>query len=1247
MFIDSFQEKIWKDKYQYGNESYEQFCDRIAGNIFDENELYYRGELKKQLMEFKVLFGGRINSNIGISEEGLTLFNCYIASTRNKDIDSLEGILDLAKEFALTLKSEGGIGFCANFLRPTRTLIRKIGVTTPGAIKFLEIFDKVSEVITAGSVATDESFQGLPFKKSIRKGATMVTMSICHPDIEDFIVAKAVPNKLTKMNMSVLVTDAFMYSLENDLDWDLWFPDINFERYEDEWDGSFEKWAEKGYPSVVYKTVRARDLWDLLMKNSWSRNEPGVLFVDIMRKYNNLHYLKDCEVNATNPCAEVFASTGVVEYEGEVIKVGDVCDLGSVNVVKFYDMDTRKFDYEGFSESTRLMARALDNVIDVSRYPLKQYEDAAKLRRKIGVGLTGIGSLLMMMDVRYGSEESLVFIEKMLKVFMNSLYKESAIMAKEKGPFAVYSDKMLSAGYVSLGILDEEVIELIKKNGLRNCALSAVAPNGCLVDGTIVSTTHGCFGINNFKAMNTTESVGVATDFDKSYFGAWYDMGYENTIKITTHHGYSIEGTPSHKIRVVTEGGGYAWRELKNVGENDVVVMKKDFIFNKKCWLRSCLSELLGVYMADGWHCGNRLYFQVHTSEVEHVRTLIDKCFKNKFSRIIERKRDDDNSTRIEVNSKKIRDWFEKYNCIKDGAENAFVPDIVMSSGKDSIVSFIRGYFFGDGGFNKSKQNIKFTSISDVLISQLQTLLLGIGVVSHKYVEEVAGDSINILGKDTTHNFNTNRLELSVYNSRKLCDMMSVEYEVIDTKYEGRNFEPVLLSPFEAVLFGDSSFLKFYNSFGILCVTDCSYRKKVTEENYNWFIKGDMFLDYVCKVEGSTQKRHVQDISVTNSSHTYVANGFITHNTLSILAGNVSGGIEPVFSKEFYRWNRVEGSKVDFKYPNVHKGEWFETDYFKETIINGEKVLMSSDGKFRVDVNSGLCEKVLIQDYGYKLAKEHGFENTQGATELSVEEHLKVLGLYNKYIDLSVSKTVNIPQEFSLEEFKKVYSELYKYGVKGCTTYRAGTSVAVLETTKKDQEKTIRAQQKEFLASFKGQENGDVVVKDVKLPEEYPAKGFILKADGNRKWYLHVAFKDKACTKPFAIFVNTNNREDNVVTFNALEKMEEIALSKGLEKDLIEETKRKYAYQKNPVKICRMLGLLLRHNISVFTIVKGFDELEDVTAGTFVFRMKKFLSQFVGDHEVCGMPCPECGEKAIIFKEGCFMCNQCGHSKCG
>ena len=685
----------------------------------------------------------------------------------------------------------------------------------------------------------------MPSKKSIRKGATMVTMSINHPDIEEFITAKSVPNKLTKMNMSVLVSDAFMYAVEKDYDWDLWFPDINYKKYDAEWDGNFENWAEKGYPFIIYKTLPARELWALLLKNTYNRNEPGILFIDNVRKDDNLCYIPGGSITATNPCGEVPGNTGVIEFEGKYLELGDICNLGSINLARFYDMKTEEFNVAEMNAAVEIMVEALDNIIEISNYPLEMYENAAKLKRKIGLGVAGVGSLLMMMNVRYGSDESVEILENILGEVMNTAYKTSALLAKKKGPFPLYNEEMLNSGYVAnSGVLTEDTKALIKEHGLRNSALAAIAPNG----------------------------------------------------------------------------------------------------------------------------------------------------------------------------------------------------------------------------------------------------------------------------------------------------------------------------------------------------------------------------------------------------------------TLSILAGNISGGLEPVFALQYDRWNRVEGKKVKFKYPSIHKGEWFETDYFKEDSIADEKILLSTDGEYRVDKNNGLCKRVTIRDFGYAATKDTDNTEFATATELSVEEHLKVLRVFAKYIDQSCSKTINLPEETTFEEFKSLYGQIHDYGIKGCTTYREGTSVAILETTKKKKAKSVKKQQKEFLAAFKGQENGDIIAQDVKLPEEYPAKGYILQSEG-KKWYVHVAFKDKACTKPFAIFVNTNNREDNVVTFDALEMMEDLAKAKGLSEDRIEEVKRKYAYQKNPVKIARMLGFLLRHNIDMYTIVKGLDEL-DAGVGSFVYRIKKFLAQFVTNIEDNPMLCPECGEISIVFKEGCFGCTNCDYTKC-
>lgn len=1233
-FTDDFQKHIWATKYRSNNESFDDFCKRVAYNIFEEGE--DRDKLYKGIKGFKQLMGGRINSNIGLPEEGLTLTNCFILPT-NDNPDSLASIMDTLKDFVLTLKSEGGIGFCADFFRPANTLIKGAGVTTPGAVKFLEGFDRMSDIITAGGVDKNNSFQGVPTKNSIRKGAMMITMSINHPDIEDFIIAKSMPNKLTRCNMSVLVSDKFIKTVEEDGDWDLWFPDIRSKEYE-QWNGDMIKWEALDYPKVVYKTVKARDLWELLLKNCFNRNEPGILFIDNMRKMDNLAYLNECSITCTNPCGEIPSSTGKINNE----LVGDICNLGSINLTKFYNIDTRKFDVEDFLNSAELMVKALDRIIDISKYPLPLYERGAKLKRKVGVGLMGIGSLAMMMNMRYGSQEHLYFLEDLLSKYINKLYQTSALLAKEYGPFAVYDPDLIDIGFVAnSGVLWAETIDLIKKYGLRNSALSAIAPNGCLVDDTLIPTSEGCVKINNFGDISNSSPISLTNDINTTRFKAWYDMGYDKTIKVTTKKGFYIEGTPQHKIRTIKSGGKYEWKELKDINTNDIVVLKKGFLSPKENLPYLKEAELLGAYMADGWISGNRLYFQINLKQKDYIKSLLFECFNEDYIKIIERTRGEKNTIRLEINSKKIKDWFIQHNYIKKGSSGAFIPDAVLASNKTSILGFIRGYFKGDGGFNVSKQNIRFTSVSDTIISQLQVLLLGLGIISFKYIEKVKGKKVIIQGKGTKHNFDTVRLELSCYNSRKLCKLLGIDYTCINTKYQGRNFEAVPLQQDEINKFKETNYIKFFKDLDIPCVTSELYKTVIPLKDRNWFVKNDLTLDYIIKKENSLKQKHIQDISVYGNSHSYVANGFITHNTLSILAGNVSGGVEPVFDKEFYRWNRVE-EKVDFEYPKVSKGEWFETDYFKEQTTGNETILMSKDNKYRIDKNVGLCKQIKIEDYGYKIAKQQGFTNTATAKELSIDEHLKVLALFSKHCDQSISKTISLPKDLPFEDFKRLYKDIYSYGIKGCTVYREGTSVAILESQKADTKKSVKKQQKEFLEAFKDQ--SDKVAINVKLPDEYPSKGYILRSEG-KKWYLHVAFKDKACTRPFALFVNTNSREDNISTFNALDNLIELAKLEGLDNTLLLETEKKIVNQKNPVKVCRMLGFLLRHNVNIYKIVKALDNVEEAVVGTFIHRIKKFLSQFI--EEINEMnKCPYCGENSLVFREGCFICLQCGMSKC-
>lgn len=247
--------------------------------------------------------------------------NCYLSPAPKYDMDSIEGIMEVLKNQVLTLKSEGGWGLNCSFIRPRGSYIEGIGARTPGAVKYLELFDKSSEIITEGpGEYYTESKEKTPKneKKKIRKGAMMLCLSCWHPDIYEFISAKQKPFHLTKMNMSVNVTNAFMDILnrvnelvknnasQEEIDavdfWQLRFPDTAFEKYKSEWDGDLDKWEKKGYPVKVYRTVRATDLWEALMQSTSNRSEPGVLFLDRANETHCANYIPELQLVGTNPC---------------------------------------------------------------------------------------------------------------------------------------------------------------------------------------------------------------------------------------------------------------------------------------------------------------------------------------------------------------------------------------------------------------------------------------------------------------------------------------------------------------------------------------------------------------------------------------------------------------------------------------------------------------------------------------------------------------------------------------------------------------------------------------------------------------------------------------------------------------------------------------------------------------------------------------------------------------------------------
>jgi len=566
-FTNDLSKEIYESTYRYGDETIEETQHRVAYDIasVELDRDFWTSKFKEILTDFKFVPGGRILSNAGVGLKGTTYINCFVDGFVGKDPDSMNGISNALARQAQILKSEGGYGFCADVMRPRGGFIDGIANETPGAVRMLDMWNTQSDVITAGSGKKSDSKKS---KQKIRKGAQMVTMSCWHPDIEEFITAKQTSGRLDKFNMSLLITDDFMNAVLNNLKWDLIFPDFDKVKgtYEDEWDGNINKWLADGHPVKVYKTYKnANELWDLVMKSTYNRNEPGVLFIDTINRFNNLHYLE--YISATNPCGE------------QILPVGGVCLLGSLNLTQFIKGDD--WDYNKLKEIIPLAIRFMDNVNDLTYVPLQEQKDNLKKKRRIGLGIMGYGSALLMMKIRYGGKQALEMTEKLMNFIANTAYQSSALLAKEKGYFPLYQEeKYLKSKFIEN--LSDETKSLIKKHGIRNSHLLSIQPTGNssvlsnVVSGGLepvflfeyIRTVIQSFPPEGLQLPQNIDWAGLSFVHDSEPKWEWIKEGDENMLK-TVFDGNVYKMDKGRGLLKESHVIDYGVRHLEEIGEWD------------------------------------------------------------------------------------------------------------------------------------------------------------------------------------------------------------------------------------------------------------------------------------------------------------------------------------------------------------------------------------------------------------------------------------------------------------------------------------------------------------------------------------------------------------------------------------------------------------------------------------------------------------------------------------------------------
>ncbi|KKC46089.1 ribonucleoside-diphosphate reductase [Paenibacillus sp. D9] len=456
--VESDVEKLALPAERTPEEMWERLAKAMASVEGEEARELWENRFRSILDGWKLVPGGRIAAGAGASEE-LTLFNCYVIPSPH---DSRGGIMGTLTEMTEIMARGGGVGINLSSLRPRRAIVAGVNGASSGAVSWGGLFSYATGLIEQGGS---------------RRGALMLMINDWHPDLLDFITVKQKMGEVTNANLSVCVSNGFMQAVKEDAEWKLVFPDTRHPDYDGHWNGDLFAWKERGGTVAPYRTVRARDVWQTIMESAWRSAEPGVVFMEYYNRMSNSWYFNP--IICTNPCGE------------QGLPGWGVCNLSAINLSKFYDEEKHDVDWGDLGRVVQWSVRFLDNVIDKTPYHFGQNERNQKKERRVGLGTMGLAELMIRLGIRYGSPESLEFLDSLYRFIAREAYLASSDIAAEKGSFPAFDAEL----YLQSGFMKEmvsafpEVAEAVRSRGIRNVTLLTQAPTGST--GTMVGTSTG------------------------------------------------------------------------------------------------------------------------------------------------------------------------------------------------------------------------------------------------------------------------------------------------------------------------------------------------------------------------------------------------------------------------------------------------------------------------------------------------------------------------------------------------------------------------------------------------------------------------------------------------------------------------------------------------------------------------------------------------------------------------------------
>lgn len=1192
-FVEPFSEEIYNLNYRFGDEKLEETWFRVARTLaaVEKEPERWTARFYELLTEFKFIPGGRILANAGTGLKNTTLLNCYVSGARGTDIDSLESIqAELGRQMKI-LASEGGYGVCANFMRPRGAYVQGAGVESPGAVKYLEIWDASSEVITAGSGRKLEHKGG---KKKSRRGAQMVTLGCWHPDIEEFITAKQTPGRLTRFNMSVLISDDFMAAVAADAPWPLEFPDYEADMasYKEHWDGDLDHWKARGGAVKVYKTfTSAAELWDLIMTSTYNRNEPGVLFIDTINRMNNLRY---CEhINATNPCLP--AETLVLTDRGQV----PIAELIGRPFNAIVDGELYPSTAQGFWETgvKPVLQITLDNGMTVR----------ATDNHKFMVN----GAWLPLGEAKIGDEFTLAYQQPWVKspaqehwsqdrewlegYFIGQLIGDGTFTDLKKPiPKAVTTIWLKHEDYPDpreyepiqhlerLGQLlphrsDWSGFNLARvKNSIDEYRMSSAALSKLAQDygirprekkvpeqGSIMFTRamiRGLFDADGTVNTCSESSYVRLSQTDTSRLYAIQRLLMWFGIKSTIYTERKKAG-----MKLMPDGKG---------GEKEYFCQASNELCISGCVMIKKFREEIGFSDND------------KKAKLDNAIVLYEREYQPKLT--------------AKLASIELQEAVPVYDCTIPRAHRFSAEGILVHNCGEQLLP--PGGVCLLGSFNLTQ----FIDVEkqDFDYPKLRTWL----PVAVRLLDNVNDVSSVPLPEQKENMQQKRRIGLGVMGYGSALMMLRLRYGSLEALAKTDHFMRFFRNEaYRASL----DLAKEKGPFPLFCADylDSPFVQGLNPDLQAWIRNHGL------------RNSHLLSVQPTGTS--------------SILANNVSGGLEPIFLAEYIRTTVFSIPPEGLAVPAPINWTASDAPSGWSWIQEGDERLLRREFEgytWKIDRNRGLLRETLIQDYAVRQLKSRGEWNPQAewastTPQLNIGDHVATLACFATHIDSSISKTCNLPGDYPYAEFKRLYQDAYHTGViKGITTYRDGTMTSVLAAPTPV---------------------GTITASTAPVRPEVLPCHIDLITMGPEKWVVLVGLLEGRPFEVFALKPKHIQITDKIKT-GFLRKVSqpdgENTYHLETEYFTIEDLQRHFESPEEE-SLTRMISTALKHGTDINEIYKQLQKAKG-TIVSFSKAIARSLAKYVT--EISNRTCEACGDReGLIFQEGCVTCKACGASKCG